>query len=191
MSENELIINEEILATMIYEIRGQKVMLDYDLAQIYGYETKRFNEQVKNNIKRFDDDFMFQLTKEEFDIILKSKKSASSWGGRRKLPRAFTEQGIYMLMTILNGNLAIMQSKALVRLFKSMKDYIIESKLLTYSTNQYIENKFATYDKRFEMMENKLEIVMNNFIDPSVYKEFLILEGEKIESDIAFKLSIH
>lgn len=100
-------------------------MLDADLAEIYGYSTKRFNEQVKCNIERFDEDFRFQLTREEYQSILRSEKPTSSWGGVRKLPYAFTEQGIYMLMTVLRGDLAILQSKAIIRLFKQMKDYII------------------------------------------------------------------
>ena len=100
-------------------------MLDFDLAQIYGYETRRFNEQVKNNSERFDEDFRFQLTKEEFESLnLMSKISTSSWGGTRKLPYAFTEQGIYMLMTVLKGNLAVTQSKMLIRTFKEMKHFI-------------------------------------------------------------------
>lgn len=102
----------------ILVIRGQQVMLDRDLAEIYGYETKRFNEQIKNNIERFDEDFRFQLTQEEFDEVnLMCKISTSSWGGTRKLPYAFTEQGIYMLMTVLRGDLAVRQSKALIRIF--------------------------------------------------------------------------
>ena len=90
-----ILINEETIQNKIYVIRGQKVMLDFELAEIYGYTTKRFNEQVKNNIERFDEDFRFQLTKNEWDN-LRSKKSTSSWGGSRYLPYAFTEQGIYM-----------------------------------------------------------------------------------------------
>ena len=186
--QNELfVINQEAIKEMIYEIRGQKVMMDFDLAKIYGYETRRFNEQVKNNIDRFDDDFMFQITKEEFETILKSKKSTSSWGGRRKEPYVFTEQGIYMLMTVLKGDLAIQQSKSLIRLFKAMKDYIIETKNVSYSANQCIDIKFSSYDKRFEIIENKLNMVMDNFIDPSTYKEFAIFDGQRIESDIAFQ----
>ena len=88
------IVSEENIHEKIYVIRGQKVMLDFELAEIYGYTTTRFNEQVKNNIEKFDDDFMFELTKEEFENLM-SKKSTSSWGGRRKLPKVFTEQGIY------------------------------------------------------------------------------------------------
>lgn len=100
-----LIISEEMLNEKIYNIRGYKVMLDFDLAEIYGYTTTKFNQQVKNNIEKFDEDFMFELTKDEFENLM-SKNLTSSWGGRRKLPRAFTEQGIYMLMTVLKGDLA-------------------------------------------------------------------------------------
>ena len=124
MIENELIIpelNNETIESMIYVIRGQKVMLDYELAKIYGYETKRFNEQGKNNINKFPERYRFQLNKEEYEIILRSKKSTSSWGGTRKLPYAFTEQGIYMLMTVLKGDLATKQSIALIDAFKQMK----------------------------------------------------------------------
>ncbi len=116
-----IIVSEETLQDKIYFIRGQKVMIDFELAEIYGYTTTRFNEQVKNNIEKFDEDFMFQLSKDEFEILI-SKKSTSSWGGRRKLPFVFTEQGIYMLMTVLRGDLAVKQSKALIRTFKRMKD---------------------------------------------------------------------
>ncbi len=122
-----VIVTEELLNDKIYIIRGQKVMLDFELAEIYGYTTNRFNEQVKNNIEKFDEDFMFELTKEEFEFLM-SKKSTSSWGGRRKLPKVFTEQGIYMLMTVLRGELAIRQSKALIRTFKKIKDYIIDNR---------------------------------------------------------------
>ena len=93
------------IKNLIYTIRGIKVMLDSDLAKIYGYQTRNFNQQVKNNIEKFDEDFRFQLTKEEYEKILKSKKLTSSWGGTRKLPYVFTEQGIYMLMTVLKGEL--------------------------------------------------------------------------------------
>lgn len=121
-----ILINEETIQSKIYVVRGQKVMLDFELAEIYGYTTTKFNQQVKNNIEKFDEDFMFQLTKAEFDNLI-SKNLTSSWGGRRKLPKVFTEQGIYMLMTVLKGDLATRQSKALIRTFKQMKDYIIEN----------------------------------------------------------------
>ncbi len=101
-SEEIAIITVEQMENLIYEIRGQKVLLDVDLAKIYGYETKNFNRQVKNNIEKFPSDFMFRLTADE---ILRCKNFTSSWGGTRYLPYAFTEQGIYMLMTVLKGEL--------------------------------------------------------------------------------------
>ena len=182
-----VLIDENNIKNLIYIVRGQKVMLNFDLASIYGYETKYFNRQIKNNIERFDEDFMFQLSKEEFNKILRCKNFTSSWGGARKLPYAFTEQGIYMLMTVLKGELAIAQSKQLIRCFKLMKDYIVESSNLLTNTNSYIESKFTSYDKRFEQIENKLDVVMDNFIDTSMYKHFLIKNGEKIEADIAYQ----
>ncbi len=125
MDTKEIIItelNNETIESMVYVIRGQKVMLDFELAKIYGYETKRFNEHVKNNINRFPERYRFQLNKEEYEIILRSKKSTSSWGGTRKLPYAFTEQGIYMLMTGLKGDLATKHSIALIDAFKQMRE---------------------------------------------------------------------
>ena len=110
------LIDEDLLKSRIYTIRGVKVMLDADLAEIYGYSTKDFNRQVKNNIEKFDEDFRFRLNSEEFEI-LRSKKSASSWGGVRYAPYAFTEQGIYMLMTVLKGEQATAQSKALIEIY--------------------------------------------------------------------------
>ena len=99
-------LNNKTIETMIYIVRGKKVMLDFELANIYGYETKNFNRQVKNNINKFPEEFMFQLSSEEFESILRCKNFTSSWGGIRKPPYAFTEQGVYMLMTVLKGDLA-------------------------------------------------------------------------------------
>ena len=180
-------LNNESIEKMIYVIRDKKVMLDFDLARIYGYETRRFNEQVKRNIDKFPERYRFKLNQFEIDSILMSHFATSSWGGTRKLPYAFTEQGIYMLMTVLKGDLATKQSIALIDAFKNMKDYIIENNGLLLNTNTYIESKFASYDKRFEVIENKIDIVMDNFIDPSSYKHYLILNGARIESDIAYQ----
>ena len=135
MEENMILIDEASIKDRIYTIRGVKVMLDYDLAEIYGYTTKAFNQQVYRNSDKFDDDFRFQLTKEETDILVRSQLVTSradnlfkgQSGGRRYLPYAFTEQGIYMLMTVLRGELAIMQSKALIRTFRAMKDYFVKN----------------------------------------------------------------
>ena len=123
------VVDEEALRGRIHEIRGQRVMLDFDLAEIYGYTTKAFNQQVQRNIEKFDEDFMFRLTEEEIasvrSQIVTSRIDgffAGQSGGTRYLPHAFTEQGFYMLMTVLRGELATRQSKALIRLFKRMKD---------------------------------------------------------------------
>ena len=122
------------LAVRIYTIRGVKVMLDADLAEIYGYSTKAFNQQVKNNIEKFDDDFRFQLSSKEVDECSRSKILTLNGGHRgtniKYAPYAFTEQGIYMLMTVLKGERATAQSKALIRLFKQMKDCIVENQQL-------------------------------------------------------------
>jgi len=196
---NEIIVpelNNETIKSMIYVIRGVKVMLDFDLARIYGYATRDFNNQVKNNIERFDIDFKFQLSNDEWNSVLRLKKStANNLSKNRSLPYAFTEQGIYMLMTVLRGDLAVKQSKAIIRLFKQMKDYIVESKNLSSSQELLkLTNKVYSNEKNIEKIMNdnriikeKLEVVMNNFIDPSTYKLFAIYKGERIEADIAYQ----
>jgi hypothetical protein len=99
IDESKLSVPDELIMNKIYLIRGQKVMLDNDLAELYVVETRRLNEQVKRNIERFPDDFMFQLESGEFEN-LKSQFATSRWGGRRKLPFAFTEHGVLMLSSL-------------------------------------------------------------------------------------------
>ena len=204
LKNNELIIiNEENIKGLIYEIRGQKVMLDFDLARIYGYETRTFNQQIKNNIDKFPEDFMFQISKDESEEIMISKKlmsfktvnTSGTKGGRTHLPYAFTEQGIYMLMTVLKGEIATKQSLALIRLFKLMKDYIVETNnLVTVNevlklSRQVNENtlSISKLRKDKELIENKLDVVMDNFIDPTSYKQFVIFDGQKTEGTIAYQ----
>ena len=200
------LIDENLLKSRIYTIRGLKVMLDADLAEIYGYSTKRFNEQVKNNIKKFDEDFRFQLNNAEISLLSRSKISTSMQvkgvkGGRSYKPFAFTEQGIYMLMTVLKGEQATAQSKALIRLFKQMKDYIAAENApdvsagivaLATQTSQNtrdiaeIATDVRTLSNKVERNESFLQKVMANFIDPSTFKHFLILNGKKFEADVAY-----
>ena len=187
-------LTQENIESMICLIRGQKVMLDFDLARIYGYETKNFNRQVKNNIEKFPSDFMFQLSEIESEQLSRCKKcTAQIWtvgnkGGRTTCPYAFTESGIYMLMTVLKGELAIKQSLALIRLFKQMKDYIADNRpLLDMGELLKIPKKFDKYDREIRNIKHDLKEVMNNFIDPNTYKHFLIMNGEKIEGDLAIK----
>jgi len=209
-----MLVNQESLAEKIYIIRGQKVMLDFELAEIYGYETKRFNEQVKNNIEKFDDDFRFQLTKEEWENLrskISTSKSETGSGGRRYLPYVFSEAGIYMLMTVLKGELAVKQSKALIRTFKQMKDYIVENqgligqrKFLQLSM-QITSNVVEIQDLRRDLMnvEDKVAGLVDNLgnvvhkselselildlSNPQLKYGFLLLNGEPIEANLAYK----
>ncbi len=210
---NLMIIAHDSLMNKIHTIREQKVMLDFELAEIYGYTTKRFNEQVKNNIEKFDDDFRFQLTKNEWNI-LRSKISASKLkegsGGRRYLPYVFTEQGIYMLMTVLKGELAVRQSKALIRTFKQIKDYVLESQgligkreflqLSMQITNNVIEIQDLQIslqnveDKVAEVIDtlgnvvqkSDLSDVILDFSNPLVKRGYLILNGQLVEANLAY-----
>ncbi|MCS3157198.1 ORF6N domain-containing protein [Phocaeicola dorei] len=203
-------VNAEYLKGFIYHIRGVRVMLDMDLAKIYGYSTKDFNRQVKNNIEKFEQDFMFQLTDEECEI-LRCKNSTSSWGGRRYNPYAFTEQGIYMLMTVLKGELATKQSKALIRIFKQMKDYIVDNQPLlgqreylqlslqtTRNTQDLLDlrNSLSAIDDKVAniidtlgnvVTKSELANVMLDFSNPTVRRGWLILNGQPVESDLAYQ----
>jgi len=211
-----ILINEETIQSKIYIVRGQKVMLDVDLAEIYGYETKSFNRQVKNNQQKFEgDDFMFQLTDEELDGLLRCKNCTLNRGvGRGKHvkynPYAFTEQGIYMLMTVLRGELAIKQSRALIRTFKQMKDYIIDNQGLINqrdylqlslvvaehskdinaikSSLNTIDNEVAGVIDRLGnvVMKSELSGFMNMFGEPEFRNEYVLWDGEPFESDLAY-----
>lgn len=219
-----VVIDGTTLKSKIHYIRNQKVMLDSDLAEIYGYETKMFNRQVKRNIEKFDDDFMFQLTDEEVSELSRyhfgtlndgqvSELSRSHFATLNKAqgrgsnikykPYAFTEQGIYMLMTVLRGELAVKQSKALIRMFKQMKDFIVENRdflsskemaqllLQTSQNTNYImqhSKEIANINDKISTFATKedLKKVMDNFIDPDTYKHFLLMNGDKIEADIAY-----
>ena len=129
MAKKELqaIVMEQKILNRIYVVRGQKIMLDEDLAEMYKVETKRLNEQVKRNQKRFPRDFMFTLTEKEYEN-LKSQFATSSWGGRRKLPNAFTEQGIAMLSSILNSDVAIAVNIRIIRVFTKLREYALTHK---------------------------------------------------------------
>lgn len=196
-----VVIDETTMKSKIYYIRGQKVMLDFELAEIYGYTTKTFNQQVKRNNEKFDDDFMFQLTDDEVDELSRSQNVTLNRGtGRgsniKYKPYAFTEQGIYMLMTVLRGELAVKQSKALIRMFKQMKDFIVENQdfitskellQIAVQTNQNTKD-IATINNKISTLATKedLKKVMDNFIDPDTYKHFLLMNGDKIEADVAY-----
>ena len=220
MPDELLSYNEKDLRSKIYTIRGLQVMLDFDLAEIYGYEVKRLNEQVKRNIERFPEDFMFQLTRDELDI-LKSQFATSSfssvksqfatspkdkvlyeqWGGTRKLPYAFTEQGVYMLATVLHGTLAEQQSIFIMRAFRNLKHYVQENlqfvtrnelQLLTHSVlaiseqNISFKEKQKQTDEEIKKIYESIKQINNNFIEQKDLKNFVIYKGQKFEADVAY-----
>jgi hypothetical protein len=189
---NLALFSDDDLWSKIYIIRGVQVMLDFDLAAIYGYETRRFNEQVKNNIERFDGEFRFQLTDTEFKN-LKSKISTSSWGGTRKLPYAFTEEGVYMLMAVLKGDLAVSQSKKLIKLFKKMKDFIVQSQnvlaspeLLKLSIQTQSNTEDIKQIKQQMVTHDDLSMVIKDFTNPNIKIDYLFYNGQTVEADIAY-----
>ena len=141
-----LSVDSEKIQNLVYTICGQQVMLDSDLAELYGYEVKRLNEQVGRNINRFPRDFMFQLTQDEAEN-LKSQNATSSWGGKRKLPYVFTEQGIYMLATVLRGELAEKQSIYIMRAFREMQRFIVNNTLM-FERVRGVELKQLEYQKQ-------------------------------------------
>ncbi|MBQ3475089.1 MAG: ORF6N domain-containing protein [Bacilli bacterium] len=158
---NEIAIIEGNIEDKIYIIRGIQVLLDSDLAKYYGYTTKAFNQQVQRNIDKFDEEFMFKLTESEMNNILRSQNVTSSlnnYGGRRYLPYVFTEQGVYMVMTILKGKKAIEQSKNLIRVFKKMKDYLVNNNIIDqkYINNLVLKQQdiLIDHDNRISKIEN-------------------------------------
>ena len=113
-----------LVQNLIHEFRGKKVMLDFDLARLYQVETKVLNQAVRRNIKRFPEDFMFQLDNKEF-ANLKSQFVTSSWGGRRTPPLAFTEEGIAMLSSVLHSDVAIAANISILRAFVKVREYLL------------------------------------------------------------------
>lgn len=138
---------EEKIINQIYFIRGYNVMLDFDLALLYGVETRILNQAVKRQLNRFPSDFIFQLTKEEFSI-LKSQIVISSWGGRRKIPYAFTEHGTIMLANVLRSKSAIQASISVVRAFLQLRTLLETNKDLA----RKIEELESRYDQQFQVV---------------------------------------
>ena len=208
MEEQTELMTVDNIYNRVYVIRGQQVMLDCDLAEIYGYEVKRLNEQVKRNIARFPEDFMFQLSREETEFV-KSQIATSrnnnffegQEGGRRKLPYAFTEQGIYMLATVLRGELAEQQSIFIMRAFREMRHYIKQNQqfvtqsemcLVTAKVSE-ISVQVASLSDRQKKTEQdvhnihrSIDTLNKNFISDKDFKNFVIYKGQKFEADVAY-----
>jgi hypothetical protein len=158
-TNNTEIITDESVMNKIYLIRGKKVMLDEDLAILYQVETRRLNEQVKRNANRFPPDFMFQLTEIEFEN-LKSQIATSRWGGRRKLPMAFTEQGVSMLSGVLNSDIAIQVHIQIIRVFAKMRELLLTHKEILLQLEK-IEKKLAGHDEDIALIFQYLKELLN------------------------------
>ena len=192
----------------VYIIRGQQVMLDYDLAELYGYEVKNLNQQVKRNIARFPEDFMFQLDREEVpEECLKSQIVTLNENGNKrglhikKMPYAFTEQGIYMLATVLRGELAEQQSIFIMRAFREMRHYIRQNQqFVTQSELSLVTAKvsdisvqvagIADWKKKTETdmkkVQKSIDELAENFVSEKDIKHFVIYKGQKFEADAAY-----
>ena len=132
----------------IFVIRGQKVMVDSDLADLYRVPTKVFNQAVKRNLNRFPKDFMFQLSAKEMEI-LRSQIVTSSWGGRRTMPYAFTEQGVAMLSSVLNSERAVYVNIAIMRAFVKLREILTTHRELAQKIEE-LERKYKQHDEKIQ-----------------------------------------
>ena len=154
-----------LIQNLIYEIRGQKVMIDSDLAALYDVETSNLNKAVKRNIERFPDDFMFQLTKEEWDnLIFQNGISKNQQGGRRFMPYAFSEQGVAMLASVLNSKKAIDVNINIMRAFVKLRHYIL-SRSGTDEQIAELRKLLMLYIEKNDKRINEIIIALNNLIE--------------------------
>lgn len=208
MVENTELMTVDNICNRVYVIRGQQVMLDYDLAELYGYEVKALNQQVKRNIDRFPEDFMFQLKKEEVpkefsksQIVTLNEKGDKRGTNIKKLPYAFTEQGIYMLATVLKGKLAEQQSIFIMRAFREMRHYIKQNQqFVTQSEMQLITAKVSEIsaqvagvvdwknreEQKFDDIQRSIDTLNENFVSEKDFKNFVIYKGQKFEADAVY-----
>jgi len=153
MAETTLIPAERI-ERAIYILRGQRVLLDSDLATLYGVTTTRLNEQVKRNLDRFPTDFMFRLTQEEWDALISQiATSKGGRGGRRKLPYAFTEHGAVMAANVLNSPVAVRASIVVVRVFVRLRQML--------ASHEDLARQLATLEKKFEKHDSQFRVVFD------------------------------
>jgi len=167
--KEELVIPEEIVINKIYYLRGQRVMLDRDLAELYEIETRVLNQQVKRNISRFPEDFMFQLNTTEWET-LKSKIIDSNWGGRRKMPFAFTEHGVLMLSSVLNSKKAIAVNIEIMRIFTKIREMITDNLTIKLDIEK-IKKKLENHNKNIELVFNYLDELMEKQENPKPRKQ--------------------
>lgn len=158
MVQDKAIISDGIVIGKIQIIRGRKVMLDEDLAELYEVQTKRLNEQVKRNRERFPSDFMFQLTEKEF-MDLKSQNATSRWGGRRKMPYAFTEHGVLMLSSVLKSKKAVQVNIQIMRIFMRMRELLLSQKDMILKVEK-MENKIDGQSHEIKILFGYLKKLM-------------------------------
>ena len=170
---SQLIPNEEVIISRIYTLRHQKVMFDFDLAEMYGIETKRLKHAVRRNIERFPEDFMFELTMEEFQN-LRTQIASSSWGGSRYPPFAFTEHGAVMLASILNSETAVKASIFVVRTFIKLRQLISGYHELT----ERMDGLEEKYDSQFQQVIHALEGLAEKKKEP---RKLIGFKEDKIE----------
>ena len=149
MEEKEIVIHQ-VIENKIYLIRGQKVMLDKDLAELYAIETRTFNQAVKRNLERFPEDFMFQLSENERKILT-SQFVISSWGGTRHIPKVFTEHGILMLSSVLNSPRAIQVNIQIMRTFARIRQMLADNTELRLEFEE-IKKEINNHDKNIEIL---------------------------------------
>lgn len=181
---SEIILTEDSLRHKIYTIRGQQVMLDSDLASIYGVQTKVFNQAVKRNIERFPDDFRFRLTEQEVDLCLRSQfVTSSDHGGRRYLPYAFTEQGVAMLSAVLRSDTAVKVSIQIMQAFVSMRRFLTTHEPLLQRMDTLEKRQIAheiKTDERFEQVFDALEArsiapAQGIFFDGQIFDAYVLV----------------
>lgn len=156
---NRNLLPDEQIISKILVFREQKVMLDSDLAALYGVETKVLNQAVKRNLNRFPDDFMFQLSETEFENLM-SQNVTSSWGGRRKLPYVFTEQGIAMLSSVLTSQIAVDVNIRIIRIFTRLRDMLSTNKDILWKLEQLeqqVTNNSRDTELIFQTLRQLLE----------------------------------
>ncbi len=173
--ENVLVVPDEVVMNKIYVIRNQKVMLDKDLADLYQVETKQLKRQVKRNIERFPEDFMFELTELEYEN-LRCQFGASSWGGARYLPVVFTEQVVAMLSSVLNSKIAIAVNIQIMRIFTKVRQMLTDNTELRLDIEK-IKKKLDNQDKNME--------IVFRYLDELIEKK----ENTKSRTKIGYKIS--
>lgn len=170
MAETNLsIMPDEVISNKIYLIREKKVMFDKDLAELYGVTTGNLNKAVKRNIKRFPEDFMFQLTKQEYENLL-FQSGISSWGGTRSLPYVFTEQGVAMLSRVLSSDRAIQVNIQIMRIFTKIREMLVENLGLRLEIES-IKKKLSNHDKSIELVFSYLDELIEKQENPEPRKQ--------------------